>query len=182
MLKDRLGLDDKDIKLLASLTKDPGISQQELAKALGLSQPSVNVRLRKLRERGVLAVQAGIDAGQAGVSLARVDFTCPDPDQILSLLSRCSFFVNGFVMSGTRNVSAFLIGEDLRKVERIVNRYLRANPAVTDIELSVVVQVVKPFICSLDLAKEHAGPCDNPAGCEHCLQASGRTKPEKTPR
>lgn len=172
MLKDKLGIDDKDGRLLSLVMKDPSVSQQELAKALDLSQPSVNARLRKLKERGILVQVAGLDVKSAGVSLARVDFTCSDADEVLSILKQCSFFVNGFVMSGTRNVSVFLVGEDLRKVEHIVNRYLRLSPKVSGIEISVVVNTAKEFVCSVDIDKEHSEPCADPASCKDCAIAA----------
>jgi len=169
MLKDKLHIDDKDVSLLSMCMKDPSVSQAELAHKLHLSQPSVNVRLRKLRERGVLVHAAGIDAKKAGVALVRVDFTCRDAHRILRLLQQCPFFINGFLLSGTRNVSVFLLGEDLGKIEEIVKQYLRVNPDVSNIEVSVVVDTAKVFICSVDLEKEHQYPCSNPDTCKDCV-------------
>lgn len=168
MLKDKLGIDDKDTKILSLVMKNPDISQQTLAKELDLSQPSINVRMRKLKERGILVQTAGLDAKSAGVSLARVDFTCSNAEEVLGILNQCSFFVNGFIMSGTRNVSVFLVGEDLRKVEHIVNRYLRSSPQVSNIELSVVVNTTKEFVCSVDVQKERTEPCADPESCKEC--------------
>ncbi|MBN1275046.1 Lrp/AsnC family transcriptional regulator [Candidatus Woesearchaeota archaeon] len=168
MLKDKLGVDDKDAKLLTLLMRDPDISQHELAQRLRLSQPSVNARLRKLKDRGVVAHAVGLDAKRAGITLARVDFTCSDAERVLGVLQHCSFFINGFVMSGTRNASAFLVGEDLRKIEHIVNQYLRSSPKVSDIEIDVVVTMAKEFICSIDLEKEHTTPCADPESCKDC--------------
>lgn len=168
MLKDKLRIDEKDTTLLTLVMEDPSISQHELASRLKLSQPSINARLHKLRDKGVLVHTAGIDAKRSELALVRVDFTCADAERLLAVLEGCSFFVNGFVMSGTRNVSVFLIGEDLRKVEHIVNRYLRSNPKVSGIELSVVVSTAKEFVCSVDLAKEHTEACSDPDSCKDC--------------
>ncbi|MBD3209744.1 Lrp/AsnC family transcriptional regulator [Candidatus Woesearchaeota archaeon] len=168
MLRDKLHVDDKDVTLLSAVMRDPDISQQVLADQLKLSQPSINVRLHKLKDKGILARVAGIDAKRSGLALARVDFTCTDAEQLLSIFQHCSFFVNGFVMSGTRNVCVFLIGEDLRKVEHIVNRYLRANPRVHHVELSVVVNTAKEFVCAIDLKREHSEPCADPESCKDC--------------
>ncbi len=179
MLKDKLGIDDKDIKLMTLLMKEEDISQSELAEKLRLSQPSINVRVRKLKERGVLAEGVGLDAQKANISMVRVDFTCNDSDRILNILKNCSFFVNGFLMSGTRNVSVFLIGEDLGKIEQIVKRYLRNNAAVSNIEVNVVVNIAKQFICSVDLEKEHSSACSNPHSCDDCnimIELKGRKK------
>jgi DNA-binding Lrp family transcriptional regulator len=169
MLKDKLAIDEKDMKLLSLLMHDPSISQQDLAKKLDLSQPSINVRLHKLKKRGVLIQTAGIDAKRSDLALVRVDFTCADAEDLLHLLLQCSFFVNGFLMSGTRNVSVFLVAEDLMKVEHIVNKYLRANTKVSNIELSVVVNTAKEFICVIDIDKEHSLACADPRSCKACM-------------
>lgn len=168
MLADKLAIDDKDVRLMSLLMHDPTISQQELAHALALSQPSINVRLRKLRDRGILVQSVGIDVKRADIALVRVDCTCKDAENLLDLLKRCSFFVNGFLMSGKRNVSIFLVGEDLRKVEHIVKKYLRANPSVDDVELSVVVNTAKEFVCAVDMAKESTEACADPDNCDSC--------------
>ena len=168
MLKDKIGIDDKDALLLSTLMQDAQTSQQALANKLKISQPSVNARVRKLKEKGVLVEAAGLDAKAAGLALARVDCTCTDTEKLLGKLSHCSFFVNGFILSGKRNLSLFLLGEDLEKVEDIVNIYLRGNETVSDVEVTVVVQSTKSFICAVDLANEHQHPCNDKHGCAAC--------------
>jgi DNA-binding Lrp family transcriptional regulator len=168
MLKEKIGVDEKDALLLSTIMHDPSTSQQALAKKLGLSQPSVNARVRKLKERGVLVETAGLDAKAAGLALVRVDCTCTDADSLLEKLRCCSFFVNAFILSGKRNLSLFLLGEDLGKVEDIVNIYLRSNSSVRDVELSVVVESAKSFLCSIDLSNEQHHPCADKRGCVHC--------------
>jgi len=48
------GLDAIDRKLLALIQDDAKLSQAELAKAVGLTAPSVNERVRKLERSGVI--------------------------------------------------------------------------------------------------------------------------------
>ena len=168
MLKEKLRIDDKDALILSLLMRTPSLSQQALARQLGISQPSINARLSKLTNRGVLARVAGIDAKRSGLSLARADFSSPEPERVLERLRHCSFFVNGFVMSGTRNVSVFLIGDDLGTVERIVNTHIRSEPSVSDVELCVVVSPTKEFVCTIDLSEEQEKKCSSPSGCRSC--------------
>lgn len=168
MFKDFLAMDEKDLHLLSALMRDPDISQQDLASLIGVSQPSVNVRLRKLRERGLLEKSAGINPFRAGLTLVRVDFTAADPVKIFSSLRDCPFFVNGFLMSGTRNASILLLAENLKKVELIVSDYLRSDPSVSNIDLSVVIDVTKRFVCELDLEKESFKACKSLQDCNGC--------------
>ena len=90
MLKERLDLDDKDIKILSWFMEDPYISQLEIAKRLKLSQPSINIRIKKLKEKGVLNINTGINFNKTNLFLVRVDFTANKGGQILERIKNCS--------------------------------------------------------------------------------------------
>ena len=51
-LKGKLKLDDRDDIIIQMLQKNPQTSQEEIAKTLKLSQPSVWARIRNLKEKG----------------------------------------------------------------------------------------------------------------------------------
>lgn len=60
-------LDPLDARIVAMLQADGRATQQEIAKAIGLSQPSVAERVRKLEDRGVLLrYTAVVDAARLG--------------------------------------------------------------------------------------------------------------------
>jgi Lrp/AsnC family transcriptional regulator, leucine-responsive regulatory protein len=168
MLKKTLGLDDKDAIIVSRSVRDPDVSQAELAQDLGISQPSVNVRVNKLKKRGILSQTMGIEFNRTNMSLARVDFTATHASEILKGLKECSFFVNGFIMSGTNNTSILVVGHDLKKIESIVNKHLRANPNVKDIQMNVVVTSAKPFVCSIDPERETKEECQDLNSCDGC--------------
>lgn len=169
MLKDKLGIDDKDVRLFSLYIKNPDISQTELAKSLNISQPSINARVNKLKKKGILASTVGIEFNKSDLYLTRIDFTASNAENILNELKQCSFFVNGFIMSGKNNVSILIVGHDLKKIETIVNKHLRNNQFVKDINVNVVVSTTKPFVCGIDIEKEHHEECQNPASCDKCM-------------
>lgn len=174
MIKEKLGIDDKDIQILAWFIKDPYISQNEIAKRLKLSQPSVNVRVQRLRKKGILNANVGINLNKTNLLLARVDFTSNDVNKVFKKLKDCPFFVNGFVMSGKHNVSIFLVHENLRKIDEIVNETLRKDEDISDIHVHVVVDSVRDFLFKLDLHKELSpGSCYDFDSCKEC-EKSGK--------
>lgn len=60
-------MDATDARLLARLQRDGRATQLELAKAVGLSQPAVAERIRKLEEKGILTGYAArVDAAKLG--------------------------------------------------------------------------------------------------------------------
>jgi len=168
MLND-LGVDERDQKILGLFMTNPQISQNDVASSLGLSQPSVNSRIKKLKARGLLNVHAGINVHASGLLLTRVDFTANDPQGILTKLKGCSFFANGFVMSGKNNVSVFLINKDLKKVDEIINQHIRSSPGVSDVNTNVVVSTVNDFLVRLNIPQDsHKKKCMTVGGCKNC--------------
>ena len=54
MTKQTIKLDEKDRKIINLLHENQDICQEEIAKKINLSQPSVAMRIKKLKEKGVL--------------------------------------------------------------------------------------------------------------------------------
>ncbi|MBC7110397.1 MAG: winged helix-turn-helix transcriptional regulator, partial [Archaeoglobi archaeon] len=54
-------IDEKDKKIISLLSKDPDIPQEEIAKKIGLSQPSVALRIKKLRDAGFIDKVIGMN-------------------------------------------------------------------------------------------------------------------------
>jgi Lrp/AsnC family leucine-responsive transcriptional regulator len=63
-------MDDADSRIVDLLQRNARTTQSELAKAVGLSQPAVAERIKKLEERGVLLrYTARVDAAELGVDV-----------------------------------------------------------------------------------------------------------------
>ena len=71
-------------------------------------------------------------------------------------------------MSGNNNASILIVGHDLKKIDSIVNRHLRVDPDIKDINMSVVVSTAKPFICNVDIAREQHELCQYSGECKEC--------------
>ncbi len=166
---DKLNLDDKDMKILSFFMDNPFMSQSEIASKLNLSQPSINYRIQKLKEKGILNISAGVDFSKTGLVLARVDFTAKNSKKVFDALKNCAFFVHGFVLSGKNNVSVYFVNESLEKIEEIVADNLRSNQDVSDINVNVVVNSVNQFLFKLPLEPhKHQAKCFKPNACATC--------------
>jgi Lrp/AsnC family transcriptional regulator, leucine-responsive regulatory protein len=169
MIKEKLGIDEKDVKILSFYIENPEISQNEIAEKLKLSQPSVFVRIQKLKKKGLLDFKVGIDISKTKLFLTRVDLTSKNPSALLEEMKNCPFFVNGFIMSGMHNVSMMLVHEDLKKVDEIVNTHLRPLNTVSNIEVNVVVSSAKDCTMQLDLSHEISNEkCSENGKCSGC--------------
>ena len=64
-------MDHADHRIVALLQRHARTTQSELARAVGLSQPAVAERIRKLEERGVITgYTAQVDATKLGIDVA----------------------------------------------------------------------------------------------------------------
>ena len=163
-------LDNKDRAIIALYSKNPGISQEEIAREIGFSQSSVAVRIRKLREKGALVTQTGINPLKMGLSMAKVDVSAEDSLLILELLRDCPYFSNGFIMSGKHNLCLFLIAENVSTIDAIVNHHIRSHESVTDVEFNIVIDSEKDSVVPIALTSKVAKvpPCGVHPDCASC--------------
>jgi DNA-binding Lrp family transcriptional regulator len=132
-------LDPTDKKVLRKLAEKPGITQSELAKELGMTQPSVNGRLRKLRELGILVDEATINPMKMGLSMAIVDVVCKNPHKVVAPIMRCPYLINAFTLSGEENLRLIFVAENVSTLEALVERHLRNSPDVIDTKFNIVL-------------------------------------------
>lgn len=132
-------LDPTDKKVLRKLAEKPGITQSELAEELGMTQPSVNGRLRKLRELGILIEEAMIDPMKMGLSMAIVEVTCRNPHKVMSPIKDCPLILNAFTLSGMENLKLTIVAENVSTIEAFIERHLRCNPEVTSTRFNIVL-------------------------------------------
>jgi len=177
MIRERLGLDDRDLQILSWHMQNSNIPQQEIASRLKLSQPSVNVRIQKLKDRGILHQHSGINFNKTNLFLVRVDFVAKNASATLTRMKACPFFVNGFVMAGEKNASGYIINDSLQKVDEIINHHLRNDDSVSSIVSNVVVSSIKDHIITVDVNAEinqaeciDSGNCSTKGLCSKCIE------------
>jgi DNA-binding Lrp family transcriptional regulator len=161
-------LDDKDRKIVALFEKNPDVSQVEIAEQVGLSQPTVGARIGKLKQSGVISTVAGMNLMKVGLKLAKVDVTTKNSIEVLGQFKTCPCFLNGFVVSGKENLCLFFIAEDISTIEAIIDKHIRSNPSVMDVDLSFVVTTINDLILPvrLNVQKEDKTPCG--FDCDEC--------------
>jgi Lrp/AsnC family transcriptional regulator, leucine-responsive regulatory protein len=168
MLKKKLGIDEKDLNIIDSYMKNANVSQKEIADALKLSQPSVFVRIQKLKKKGLLRTNIGIEFTNSNLFMCRIDLTSKNPNGLLNELKICPFFVNGFIISGESNVSVMFAHQNLQKIDEIVNNHLRKKESVSNVKLNVIVSSAKDYIFQIDLNNIDNIDCVNQENCNDC--------------
>ena len=141
-------MDQADLRIVDMLQRNARTTQIELAKAVGLSQPAVAERIRKLEERGVITGYAArVDAAALGV----------DVTAFIGVGIEHPKFFDGFTKK-VRGLDEVLechrvAGEDscilkvktrnTRTLDRLLVEVLRAIPGVTHTHTTIVLASIK---------------------------------------
>ena len=144
-------LDHKDRKIISLLHDNQDVSQEEIAKKVNLSQPSVAIRIRKLRERGIIEQIIGVNLNKVGIYVAMVSVRTTNTTKVLNLFRDCPFFLNGFVMSGEKNLMLLFAGEDLASLESMIDSRIRPDPDVQSADFNIMISSIKDFIMPIKL-------------------------------
>lgn len=163
-------LDDKDLKIISLYSENPEFSQEEVAKKLGISQPAVAARVKKLKQLGALEHKIGMNPLKVGLHVAKVDVSTVNVNKVLSKFANCPYFLNGFVTTGKNNLCLLFMAEDLSTLEAIVDNHLRIDEDVRDVEFNIVVSAVRGLIAPIKVYEksEERPPCGSAIVCREC--------------
>lgn len=160
MTRQIVRLDKKDRKII-TLLHNQDISQEDIAKRINLSQPSVAMRIKKLKDKGIIEHVIGVNLHKVGVYVAMVMLRTTDSKKILNTFRNCPFFLNGFVLSGKENLMLLLAGEDLSSLESIIDNRIRKNQDVQSSDFNIIISSINDFIMPIKLIEKplHKPPC-----------------------
>ncbi len=169
-------IDVKDRTIITMYAKNPDVSQEEIAQQIGLSQPSVAVRIRKLKEQGAIETHTGINPLKMGLYVAKVDVTTSNTIPIMEMFQSCPYFANGFTVSGKYNLCLFFISENISALEALVNNHLRTHEAVSELDFNIIISSEKDFIVPtvLTAGETNEPPCGEHINCETCISFIGK--------
>ena len=161
MSKESFKLDEKDRKIITLITENQEISQEIVAQKVKLSQPSVAIRIRKLKEKGVIDQIVGVNLNKVGIYVAMVMVKTTNTTKILNMFLNCPFFLNGFVISGEKNLMLLFAGEDLASLESIIDERLRPNEDVQGADFNIIISSIKDFVIPIKLIERplNKPPC-----------------------
>ena len=157
----KFGLDEKDRKIISLLHDNHDISQEEIAKIVNLSQPSIAMRIKKLKERGILQLVSGVNLNKVGMYLAKVMVRTTNATKILNMFRDCPFFLNGFIVSGDENLMLLFAGEDLASLESIIDCRIRKDKDVQSADFNIIISSIKDFIMPIRIVERplNKPPC-----------------------
>lgn len=161
-------LDKIDKRIVSLLAENPEISQSDMANFLKISQPAVSMRIRELKNRGVITRFVGVNLKRASLRLAKVDITCSDTESVLKFFEKCPRCLNVLVTSGRHNLCLFFVGEDLTSLHACIDQHIRTQRNVKEVEFNLVITPLKDLVVPLRITKEkqEVSPCEK--SCNEC--------------
>lgn len=150
MKRERIQLDEADIRLLKAMQRDAAVSQAELAEAAGVSPSLVSRRLSRLREVGVLRATVGlIDAQSAGLTCAAIirirlkDHAAASVKAFRDLVTRMDEVTLCVMLTGEADYLIKIVARDLPHFQEIVQSKLLRCAAIAHMESSIVLEHLK---------------------------------------
>jgi Lrp/AsnC family transcriptional regulator, leucine-responsive regulatory protein len=137
-------LDEIDRRLVTALQADARLSYRALGRQIGLSQPAVADRVRRLEESGVLTgYRAGVDRGRAGLPVTaflRVTCTGDKFRAVHRLAEDLPAVLECHHVTGEACFVVKVAAADLAGLERTIDRFREHGETVSSVVLSSIVE------------------------------------------
>ncbi|MBR9680805.1 MAG: Lrp/AsnC family transcriptional regulator [Candidatus Altiarchaeota archaeon] len=134
-------LDATDWKLLELLSANPNMSQSMLSKELGITQPAICLRLKKLEEKNIIKRLSGFNPEKNKFS-----YILYEGKSELSKLRRHAHFIYGFEANG--KVSAVFYGSCSDEAQKVVRDLLSGG------KLTILKNLEGDFVIPVKSHKE----------------------------
>jgi len=162
-------LDSIDRRMIEFMRLEPQISQSELSRRLGISQPSVAVRIRRLKDAGILIFRAGLNLRKLGLLVGSATVSAEDPHRVISRFKGCPNLLCASSISGQQNVLLIFVGEDMASLQGIIDQHVRREPGVRDVDFRLLGKGLGDyaFCPSFCFDRRNVSPCGS--RCSLCV-------------
>jgi Lrp/AsnC family transcriptional regulator, leucine-responsive regulatory protein len=156
--KEMSGIDDFDIKILSFLISNARISVSDIARQIGLSPPSVHVRLKDLEARGIVrGYYADVLPGAAGINVvAFVGITTrPFTDEVAQItfeqfFAQCPNVIECHDCSGEQDYLVKVVASNNLGLRTLLSA-IRQLPSVVSTNTNIVLCSIKDSAMRLPL-------------------------------
>ncbi|MBC7128633.1 MAG: winged helix-turn-helix transcriptional regulator [Thermoplasmatales archaeon] len=148
-------IDNIDRKIISLLQKNPNISQNEIAKEVELSQPSVSARIKRMRENGILASMFGIDIKKVGLHVAKIEINKNEKNEFIK---DCPYILS--VIETVEKNILYIVSEDFSSLEAIAKKHFDMD------DFEVVLSSYPNLVFPIKIPEKNNG-CSN-CDCSNC--------------
>jgi Lrp/AsnC family transcriptional regulator for asnA, asnC and gidA len=139
-------LDATDQAIIDLLREDGRMPYRSIARELGLTEPTVRARVRRMEESNTLRLVAVTDVEAAGFGmLLAVGVTVENrsPDAVARDLAAIPEVFSVNVVVGAQDIEILVVAEDARDLNHLLAETLAAIPGVRRLTPALAVDVLK---------------------------------------
>lgn len=151
LIRNLFKLDKIDMTILSGLQKHPEATCTEIAKKVDKSQPTVGIRIKRLKEKGLLKKMYGIDFRNVNLVLAHVSIQTSD---IYQLTKRINVNIGKLLVwstSGKYNLNLLICGENVKYIGNMVNTLFKNEKCIKLIKFEIINDLLTEFILPLKM-------------------------------
>lgn len=161
-------LDNTDELLLKTLSRYPRINQLALAKKIGITQPAISLRLRKLKDMGLINDHGSqLDPDSLGLKMIKVDLKVNNGNKLMRKFSNCPVVANSY-LTENNSMSIIFVGENIPFLNCLVNQHIKNNPEVTNVTTQHIIFSLHGCKTSMDADQELDTPPCGDQSCDKC--------------
>src|ERR687885_1194525 len=140
-------LDDINLRIIDVLSKDSSMPFVEIAKQIGISDATVHLRVRRLKDKGVIGkFTLSIDNNLLGydhLAFIGINIRPGLADQITEELSNIEEILEVHEMHGKFDLFVKIRAKDLSHTRDIIEKKIRILPNIVDTQLMTVLKTSK---------------------------------------
>ncbi|GJH22564.1 Lrp/AsnC family transcriptional regulator [Caballeronia novacaledonica] len=133
-------LDRLDWRIIETLQVNARVTNTELGKQIGLSQPAVTARIKRLEERGVIeGYSARVNAGLVGrdiSALIRIQTTHAQITKCLKAFATMPEIIEAHRITGDDCFVVRVVVQKMSQLEKTIDALARFGPVTTSIVLA----------------------------------------------
>ena len=140
-------LDDINLKIIGVLSKDSSVPFVEIARQIGISDATVHLRVRRLKDQGVInKFTLSVDNNLLGydhLSFVGINIRPGIADQITEELSSIEEVLEVHEMHGKFDLFVKVRAKDLNHTRDIIEKKIRTLPNIVETQLMTVLKTKK---------------------------------------
>jgi DNA-binding Lrp family transcriptional regulator len=140
-------LDRTDFGILRLLQNDAGLSNKEIAAAIGLAPSSAHERVKRLRQEGILrGSHANVAPKALGIGLEALLYIEMAKhergvvDRFLSEITQVPEVRFAFLVTGPHDFVVHVVARDMQHLKDLALDHFTSRPAVTRIETAIIYE------------------------------------------
>lgn len=146
-------IDELDGRLITALRDNPRVGLLEISRQLGVARGTVQARLSKLEQRGVITGH-GPEIEPAAMGYPILAFILMDLAQgrlaeAVEVLQQCPEVIEADAISGPHDVIARVVARDTEHLQEVVNRLVASDAIERSTSYIVMTRQVPPRVSPL---------------------------------